>query len=768
MKNAEFKSTLESQRLAILRELNILDSPPSDELDRITRIACQVFDIPIALVSLIDCDRQWFKSRTGLEVPETARDISFCTHAVEADATFVVRDALADARFIKNPLVTGEPAIRFYAGRPLRSLSGVPIGTLCIIDRKSREFSSHDEGLLDDLATMAEHFFHSLESHQRSERARHARQRTEALYTRIVEQASVGIALLSAESADGTWLEVNAGFAKMLGYPLDRMRGMRFEQITYADDLQANLAAFESLIAGKVHSYNLEKRFIRADGKPLWVEVSVSRLTDSESTEPRFVMVVSDIDARKKTELKLVELGAQLEAMVIDRTSQLNNAVASLAIEAQQRRQAEMRASSERERLRATLENATDAFIEANEDGRIQMWNRSAEQTFGWRADEVIGKDIAELIVPLSQRSAHQHAFTAAVATQNWSLVGKRIEMTAQRRSGELFPVEMTLAVTSFEGRSLVSAFIHDISKRKQDEQTIRVAATRLKTITDNIPALIGYLDDREIYRFHNSQHETFLGVETTKIANRHVRHIFGNALYSRAQPYIQQALSGDEISFEFQSSQQRGSRWFSIHLVPDRQHDSDGAQDRIAGAYMLATDITDRKRGEHRLRHAATHDFLTGLPNRRAFVARLDEVIIRARAEGTKFAVIFIDLDDFKQINDRCGHDVGDALLREFAKLARDGFRTTDFVARLAGDEFVAVVEDLPASGNEPESILQRLREKLDADLVLGEQLIRISASIGAAVSDGTTDSTSLLRRADQAMYRAKQQGKNQTIISQ
>ncbi|WP_278647364.1 GGDEF domain-containing protein [Pandoraea pnomenusa] len=177
---------------------------------------------------------------------------------------------------------------------------------------------------------------------------------------------------------------------------------------------------------------------------------------------------------------------------------------------------------------------------------------------------------------------------------------------------------------------------------------------------------------------------------------------------------------------------------------------------------------MTDRKRGEHRLRHAATHDFLTGLPNRRAFVARLDEVIIRARAEGTKFAVIFIDLDDFKQINDRCGHDVGDALLREFAKLARDGFRTTDFVARLAGDEFVAVVEDLPASGNEPESILQRLREKLDADLVLGEQLIRISASIGAAVSDGTTDSTSLLRRADQAMYRAKQQGKNQTIISQ
>lgn len=135
---------------------------------------------------------------------------------------------------------------------------------------------------------------------------------------------------------------------------------------------------------------------------------------------------------------------------------------------------------------------------------------------------------------------------------------------------------------------------------------------------------------------------------------------------------------------------------------------------------------------------------------------------------EGTKFAVIFIDLDEFKQINDRCGHDMGDALLREFAKLALDGFRTTDFVARLAGDEFVAGVEDLPASGNEPESILQRLREKLDVDLVLGDKLLRISASIGAAVSDGTTDGASLLRRAGQAMYLAKQQGKNQTIISQ
>ncbi|TAL52823.1 PAS domain S-box protein [Pandoraea sp.] len=758
-------SNTESERLAILTDLGVLDTPASLDLDRITRVACEVFDVPISLVSLIDCDRQWFKSRVGLSVAETARDISFCTHAVDANETLVVPDALADPRFRNNPLVTHEPGIRFYAGRPLRSLGGFPLGTLCVIDRKSRPFSAHQRQLLDDLATMAEQYFHALESQRRLERARQSHQRTAMVYERIVEQASVGIALVAA---DGTWLEVNGRFAGMLGYSIGQMHGMRFQQMTLPDDLARSVAAFQQLLSGRTPSYSLEKRYVRSDGKALWVQVAVSRLTDPEDEHPRAIMVATDIASRKQAELDLANLHAELESRVIERTTQLNNAVSTLEREAGQRRVAELQVKEERERFHATLENATDAFIEVDEAGRIQMWNRSAEQTFGWSKQEAIGQDAASLILPPAQRPAHHAAFTHALAAHTRRLMGKRLELTAQRKTGEQFPVEMTLSVTSLGNRTLVNAFIHDISQRKLDEKRIRQAALRLKTITDNLPALVGYVDNQQIYRFHNRQHEIFFADTSLQIDDRHVRQIFGEYLYAIAEPYLQRALAGEEVSFEFQTSAKRGSRWFHIHLVPERGEERDGKEGQeISGAYVLATDITDRKHREHGLQHAATHDYLTGLPNRRSFVQQLDEAMARARTKDLKFALMYIDLDDFKSVNDRFGHDVGDALLRRFSTIAHSAFRADDFIARLAGDEFVAIVEGLSATGDDLKVICDRLQAMLCVEQEIGGHVMRISASIGAAVTDGNTDRKTLLRMADQAMYQAKQQGKGRVVIS-
>lgn len=758
-------SNTESERLAVLADLGVLDTPASLDLDRITRVACEVFDVPISLVSLIDCDRQWFKARVGLSVAETARDISFCTHAVDANETLVVPDALADPRFKDNPLVTGDPGIRFYAGRPLRSLGGFPLGTLCVIDRKSRTFSAHQRELLDDLATMAEQYFHALESQRRLERARQSHQRTAMVYERIVEQASVGIALVAP---DGTWLEVNGRFAEMLGYSIEQMHGMRFQQTTYPGDLEDSVAAFRSLLNGDKASYSLEKRYVRSDGRPLWVEVSVSRLTDPNAEHPRTIVVATDIESRKRAELALASLHAELESRVVERTTQLNDAVSTLEREAEHRRVAELRVKEEHERFHATLENATNAFIEVDEAGRIQMWNRSAEQTFGWSKQEAIGQDVASLIVPPAQRPAHHAAFARALATRTWRLMGKRMELTAQRKAGEQFPVEITLSVTSLGNRTLVNAFIHDISQRKLDEKRIRQAALRLKTITDNLPALVGYVDNQQIYRFHNRQHEIFFADTSLQIDDQHVRQIFGDYLYAIAEPYLQRSLTGEEVAFEFQTSPKRGSRWFHIHLVPERTEEHDGKEcQEISGAYVLAMDITDRKLREHGLQHEATHDYLTGLPNRRSFVQQLDEAMAHARMNHMKFALIFIDLDDFKSVNDRFGHEVGDALLRRFSAIAPSAFRADDFIARLAGDEFVAIVEGLSATGDDLEVICRRLQEKLSVEQEIGGRMMRISASIGAAVSDGHTDRKTLLRVADQAMYQAKQQGKGRVVLS-
>ncbi len=146
----------ETQRLETLRSLDILDTASEERFDRVTRMAKRMFDVPIAIVSLVDENRQWFKSCLGLDVSETPRKVSFCGHAILDDAVFVIEDATADPRFADNPLVVGEPQIRFYAGCPLSVIDGHKLGTLCIIDRKPRRLSDEDLGLLRDLAAMVE------------------------------------------------------------------------------------------------------------------------------------------------------------------------------------------------------------------------------------------------------------------------------------------------------------------------------------------------------------------------------------------------------------------------------------------------------------------------------------------------------------------------------------------------------------------------------------------------------------------------------------
>ena len=146
----------ESTRLATLKSLCILDTLPEERFDRLTRMAKRLFGVPIALVSLIDRDRQWLKSTQGLPVRETSRDISFCGHAILGDEIFVVPDAAKDERFADNPLVLDSPGIRFYAGCPLKAADGSKVGTLCVIDQRPRNMDADDLQLLQDLAAIVE------------------------------------------------------------------------------------------------------------------------------------------------------------------------------------------------------------------------------------------------------------------------------------------------------------------------------------------------------------------------------------------------------------------------------------------------------------------------------------------------------------------------------------------------------------------------------------------------------------------------------------
>ncbi|HSC80601.1 MAG TPA: GAF domain-containing protein, partial [Chitinolyticbacter sp.] len=146
----------EDRRLAILQQLELLDSPPEEAFDRITRLAARMLQVPIALVTLIDKDRQWFKSCHGLTELQTPLEASFCAHAILGRELMEVPDARADPLFHDNPVVTGAPGVRFYAGFPLVSLEGVCLGTLCVIDRAPRKLSAAERDTLVDLAGLAQ------------------------------------------------------------------------------------------------------------------------------------------------------------------------------------------------------------------------------------------------------------------------------------------------------------------------------------------------------------------------------------------------------------------------------------------------------------------------------------------------------------------------------------------------------------------------------------------------------------------------------------
>ncbi len=146
----------EPLRLETLQALDVLDTPAEERFDRVTRMARRIFNVPISLVSLVDENRQWFKSCLGLSATETPRDISFCGHSILGEDIFVINDARQDDRFADNPLVTGPPDIRFYAGYPLKAANGCKLGTLCIIDQAPRDFPEDDVIALTDLASMVE------------------------------------------------------------------------------------------------------------------------------------------------------------------------------------------------------------------------------------------------------------------------------------------------------------------------------------------------------------------------------------------------------------------------------------------------------------------------------------------------------------------------------------------------------------------------------------------------------------------------------------
>ncbi|PZQ58134.1 MAG: hypothetical protein DI570_18500 [Phenylobacterium zucineum] len=355
----------ELERLEALKSFAILDTPEEAAFDRITQLAAHLLDAPIALISLVDEERQWFKSVYGLDARETPRDQAFCAHALALapGEVLVVEDAAQDARFATNPLVLGPPDIRFYAGALLTDAEGHGLGTLCVIDSKPRPTPTDSE--LHQLRSLARMVVDHLE-------ARRTRRRLEA------------------------------------------------------------------------------------------------------------------------QEVLVRELNQTLEVRVEGRTRELEDE--------------RLRLAASEARLRDLVANAHQAIVLMDAAGRIEEWNRDAELTFGWTAAEVVGRTVAEVLIPAGQRDAHAAGLQRFLIQGGGAVIGQRIEVVALHRDGREIPIELAISASQSVDGWRFTALMHDITARRAQNELFETAFHHapigyalvrpgggFEKVNDALAAIVGY-----------------------------------------------------------------------------------------------------------------------------------------------------------------------------------------------------------------------------------------------------------------------------------
>jgi diguanylate cyclase (GGDEF)-like protein/PAS domain S-box-containing protein len=310
---------------------------------------------------------------------------------------------------------------------------------------------------------------------------------------------------------------------------------------------------------------------------------------------------------------------------------------------------------------------------------------------------------------------------------------------------------------TPLPGGGFVTIYT-DITDRKQTEKALRDNEAELRLLTDNVPAMILYVDRKMHCVFANKRYADLFGLAAADIVGKPLREIVGNAVYPDLEGYFNKALEGHPVAYQRNVQLKSGEqRCIEVKLVPRAAE-----QGQIPGFYSMAIDITEQKQAEERIQHMAHHDSLTGLPNRLLFNDRLGQAISRAKRDASQFALLYLDLDKFKPVNDTLGHDAGDQLLKNVAERIHEQVRESDTVARVGGDEFAVILRDI-SSRQDAAAVAQKIIAALTAPFRLGNhpQAVEIGTSIGIAVYPGDAqDHETLIKIADAAMYSAKTRG--------
>jgi len=494
-------------RIAALLGCKILDTSPEARFDRLTKLASTYFDVPIALVSLVDSERQWFKSHQGLDATETPRNISFCGHAILQDEIFCVEDTFDDPRFADNPLVTAAPLIRFYAGAPLKNAEGYRLGTLCIIDTEPRQLSQEQRDALRTFADCVEDEVNRTKTHE--EEKQNLSKTTDLL--RSVLDSAYEYSIIATD-ADGLISTFNRGAELMLGYQAEETIGkFNLTQLHLGHKIDALAAQFNagrknptpgfSALTESARRQGSDKRewiYVHKSGQQIPVSLVITTTRNAKGKITGYLAIADDIsDTKSLKSQQRLQLGA--------------------------------------------LNAAANAILITDADGRIRWTNPAWSQLTGFSADEVIGKNPNIVKSDQQDDSFYQDLWKTILAGKTW-----QGEIINRRKNGSHY-FEYQTITPLLDENGQIEAFIaikEDITQQKKAEAALRDQVAQTQAIVDNIIDGIITIDKRGIIQSFNPAAETLFGYSGEEAKGNNVKILMPSPYQEEHDQYLHNYLA--------------------------------------------------------------------------------------------------------------------------------------------------------------------------------------------------------------------------------